>query len=236
MESKKSNFKQNPDNLYDTEMRLKAVEGGGGVASHNAKMADEERLGVPSYDESVVSDYIRNRTEAPKDMTDGRGVLKVETVEQVEGEYEKDLKKLQALTRKQLDELLTSVEKQSKEGRGLFSKGNLLNGYAIDAETLESIQTTSHDSAGFDLAVEISQKMRDRGASYEEADMDKIARRVIKGFVYLKVPDFQTPIVRLWLGMKEMGDLVPQEDLQKITSYLKRERKLLPISSDFRVL
>lgn len=231
--NKKGSFKENPDNFFDTEMRLKAIEGG--VASHQAKISDDNRLGIPAYDESVTSDYIRNRVEPPADMVSGRKVFKVEVVEQPEGEYDKDLKKLQALTRGQLDELLKEVKRKSSEGKGLFSLGPLLRSYAIDRQTLESFQSIHHeDDAASELAFNIAQKLWNSGNF--EANVDMIKRRIMIGTVYLEVPGFKTPIVGLVLGLKEMGNRVPKEDVEKIARHLKQERKLLPISMDLRVL
>jgi len=229
----KSNFKENPDNLYDTEMRFKAIEGG--ETSHQTKMTSEERFGVPAYDESVVSDYIRNRVEPPTDMVGGRKIFKVEAIEQPKSDYEKDLKKLQTLTGSELDELLAEAETKSKEGKGLFSKGSLLNGYAIDRQTLESLQSVHHDDVRFELAANISEKLR-YSDSPEYVDIDTIKRRIVGGFVYLEIPGFKSPIVKLYLGLKEVGNLVPKEDVEKIVKHLKDEGKLLPISSDFKVL
>lgn len=228
----KTSFHENPNDYLDTEMRFKALDRG--TTSHNAKMADEKRLGVPAYDQSIAQDYIRNRVEPPADMVESRKIFKAESVEQPEGDYEKDLKKLKTLTSKQLDELLTAVRNESKKGRGLFSKGNLLNGYAIDRETLESLQTSDHDITDVNLAANISQRLNDSGDL--DATIDTIKRRIVSGLVYLKVPGFKTPIVKLYLGLEEMGNLVPQKDVKKIVDYLKRERKLLPISLDFKTL
>ncbi len=228
-----TSFKENPENRYDTEMRLKAVEGA--EESHKAKMDDEERLAVPAHDESMVSDYIRNRIEPPADMVSGKGIFRVETPEQPEGEYEKDLKKLQALSEDELDKLLTEMEEKSKEGKGLFSKGNLLLGYAIDPKTLESLESKHHERQMnvYTLAEQIAQKAgQDLSWELEK----QIERRTVSGFVYLQVPNFKTPIVKLYLGIEEMGNLVPKGDVDKIVNFLKRQRKLLPISSDLKVL
>lgn len=196
-------------------------------------MNDEDRLAVPGHEESIVSDYIRNRVEPPADMVSGRDIFKVETVKQPEGDYEKDFKKLQSLTQDQIHQLLTEVEIKSRENRGLFSEGNLLNGYAIDPETLKSLQSINHSQIDSDLATEILQNSEN---NYDLNALKILTRRIIIGFVYLEIPSFKTPIVKLLLGSEEMGDKVPEEDVQKIADYLKRERKLLPISSDFRVL
>ena len=229
-------FRENPDNLFDTEARLKALERG--VASHNVKMDDEERLAVPSYDESVVSDWIRNRTEAGEDTTDPRGreVFKVETITQPEGDYEKDLEKLKSLTRDELDKLLTEAERKSKEeGGSIFSKGSLLHGYAIDPNTLQSLETTVHVGVGTDLALDIFNSMDVENMGADTAS--HITRRIIDGLVFLNVPGFKTPILKLHpFGLEELGDKVPKEDIRKIVEHIKKERKLLPISSGFRVL
>ena len=67
--------------------------------------------------------------------------------------------------------------------------------------------------------------------------MNKILyKRIVKGFVYLEVSDFKTPIVKLYLGVEEMGNKVPEADVEKISNHIKNERKLLPISADFQVL
>ena len=113
-------------------------------------------------------------------MTKGRGIFKVEAPKKPEREYEIELRKLQAFTPQELDNLLTEVERKSKEGRGLFSRGNLLN--------------------------------------------------------YVSVPGFKVPIVKLYLGLEEMGSLVPEHNVKRILWHLKNERKLLPISAEFRVL
>ncbi len=228
----KSSFHENPDNRYDTEMRLKALENSD--ESLRGKMDDDQRLGVPSHDESMASDYIRNRVEPPADMVSGREYLKIETPEQSEGDYEKDIKRLKALSEDQLDALLTEIENKSKEGRGLFSKGGLLNGYAIDRESLESLQSVHHQGIAFELAANIAEKRRDEGDM--DADIDRIKRKVVSGIVYLEVPNFNTPIVKLWLGIEEMGDAVPKNDVEKIANHLKSERKLLPMSADLKVL
>ena len=150
--------------------------------------------------------------------------------------YEKDYKKLQSFNEKEIEDLLQEVEKRSKEGRGLFSKGPLLLDYAIDRESLRSLQNLKHDLAAFALADKISNDLIERG-DFENSDIDRIKhRRIVSGFIYLEVPGFNTPIVKFYFGMKEMGDRVSEEDIQKIVSYIKKERKLLPIAADFKVL
>ncbi len=229
----KKSFQENPDNHFDTEMRLRALEGA--EASHSAKMADEDRLGVPSYDESMVSDWIRNRIDIPKDMIGGKGVFKVETSAQPEGDYERDLKILQALTKDQLDKLLATVENESKKDKGLFSKGDLLNGYAIDPETLQSLQTRDHHGTAKDLALSILYSMDDEKIT--ENTENYLMRRIIAGMVFFKVPGFRTPIIKFnpFVSVKT-NDKVPEDNVKKISNHLKRERKLLPITSDFQVL
>lgn len=230
---KKNSFNENPNDRYDTEMRLKALREG--RENHTAKMYNEDRLAVPSYDESVVLDYIRNRVEPPRDITDGREIFEVRAIEQSEGDYEKDLKKLQALTKDELEKILTEEENKSKEGHGLFSKGDLLDGFAIDIKTLKSLQSVNHDIASHDLVDKIWEEQKESD-KFNIADLGLIYRRIVKGFVYLTVPGFKTPIVKLSLGTEEMGDLVSKKDVGKIVNHLKRQRQLLPISSDFKVL
>jgi hypothetical protein len=224
----KKSFQPNPNDHFDTEMRLKAIEGG--VASHQAKIKDENRLAVPSRDESDVQDWIRNRVEVPEDMVSNRDVFKVEKAKQPEGDYEEDLKKLKYLTRDQLKKLLDETEEKSKEGVGLFSKGSLLNGFAIDPETLNSIQTTTHGGIKENLAIEILNKMDSE--NIDENTESQLKKRIINGFIYLEVPGFKTPIVRLWLR----GIWTPEKYIEKIVNHIKRERKLLPISFDFEAL
>lgn len=177
-------------------------------------MADENRLAVPSYDESVVSDYIRNRVEPPADIVDGREIFKVEAAEQPEGDYEADLKKLQALSEDELVKLFDEVEQKSKEGRGLFSKGNLLHGYVIDPETLESLESTHHDRQMnvMTLADKIANKM---GLEMEK----KLERRIVYGLIYLEVPNLKTPVAKLYLGTEEMDNKIPENIVNKIAAY-----------------
>ncbi len=226
-------FQPKPTDLDDEKYRaLKVSE-----ASHQAKMEDESRAGVPSYDESLVSDWIRNRVDIPEDMLKGGGVFNVEAIKQPEGDYEADFRKLKALTRQELDEILTVVENKSKQGRGLMSRGRLLNGYAIDRQTLESLQSSYHDVTTYKLEKMIEDRLLDSGVKPSDIDSDAILRRIIPGFVYLEIPGFKTPILKLYLGDKEMGDEVPEgEDIERIVRHLKGERKLLPITSDFRPL
>ena len=144
---------------------------------------------------------------------------------------------MQNLSTDELQKLLTEVENKSKEGKGIFSKGRLLDGYAIDKETLESLQSVHHDTVGFELAANISDKLISAGADFNSSDVNKILyKRIVKGFVYLEVSDFKTPIVKLYLGVEEMGNKVPEADVEKISNHIKNERKLLPISADFQVL
>ncbi len=226
-----SKVRENPDDHFDTEMRHKAVMGG--VASHQTKMTDENRLGIPDLDESINQDRIRNRIEPPVDLINGREIFKVETIKQPEGDYEKDLKKLKTFTPDELKKLLNEIQEKSR--RGLFSKGDLLNGYAIDPQSLKSLQSIHHDTIAFELATKIAEKLLDPNISNYNLTAN-IQRRIIPGLVYLPVPGFKTPIVKLYLGVKEMGNLVPEEDVKKIANYLKSERKLLPINSFFKVL
>ncbi|MEK9182866.1 MAG: hypothetical protein AAB809_02180 [Patescibacteria group bacterium] len=235
----RESFREDPEDHFDTEMRLKAIESGG--ASHNSKIADEQkgRLGIPAYDESLVADWIRNRVEPPKDMASGRGISNVEVVKQPEGDYEKDLEKLRSLTPKELEGLLTTVEIESRKGRRSFSKGNLLNGYAIDSQTLESLQSKNHSAVNFDLAFNIAEKLVGSGASGDTVDVLFITllRRIVKGQVYPEVPGFKTPIIKFDpFRLEKMNGLVPEEYIAKITNHIKRERKLLPVTADLRVL
>ncbi|OGI75667.1 hypothetical protein A3C67_02650 [Candidatus Nomurabacteria bacterium RIFCSPHIGHO2_02_FULL_42_19] len=168
-------------------------------------------------------------------MTKGRGIFKVEAPKKPEREYEIELRKLQAFTPQELDNLLTEVERKSKEGRGLFSRGNLLNGYAIDPKTLKSPQSSRHDNIDLDLASDITTEIApDHAPSFLE--LRNLERRIVKGFVYVSVPGFKVPIVKLYLGLEEMGSLVPEHNVKRILWHLKNERKLLPISAEFRVL
>ena len=206
----------------------------GGVASHQAKMDDEERLGIPDLDESVNQDRIRNRIEPPEDLVSGRKIFEVETAKQPEGDYEKDLEKLKTLTPDELDKLLTEIEEKSREGKGLFSKGNLLEGYAIDTNTLESLQSIHHDAVD-DLVGIIFDRLRysDPPQYVDLDEIKRIKRKIVGGFVYLEVPGFKTPIVRLWVsGQRNFS----KENVEKIATHIKQERKLLPINSFFEAL
>jgi hypothetical protein len=223
-------FFENPDNRFDTEMRLKALEEG--EEKHKIKTSEEDRAGVPSYDESVVSDWIRNRTEIPEDMIKGRSIFEVKMTKRPETIYTAEYLKLKELGVDNLRILLDGVEEKSREGRGLFSKGDLLMGYAIDRQTLESLQSINHDTVAYELAIKISEKIRESG-NHKLIDTDDILARIIKGFVYLEVPGFKTPIVKLFLGLEKMGNKVLDEDILKISNHIKNEGKLLPISSEF---
>ncbi len=229
-------FFENPENHFDTEARLKALEGG--AESHQQKIDEDDRMAVPSYGESVVIDYLKNRVKAGDDTTDpkGKNVFRAEFISQPEDDYEKEYKKLKSITQKELQDIIKKAEDKSKEGRGLFSKGPLLLGYVIDRITLESLESTTHDTVAVDLAYKISEDLIQKG-DFENSDIDRIRyRRLVNGFIYLDIPGFSIPIVRLYLGMEEIGNKVPEADVQKIVEHIKRERKLLPISSDFKVL
>jgi hypothetical protein len=217
-------FRENPDDLFDTEMRHKAIKGG--VASYQAKLEDEDRLEILNLDESINQDHIRNRIEPPADLVSGREILRVETIKQPEGDYEKDLEKLKSLTPKQIEKLLTEIEEKSGK---TFSKGDLLNGYAIDPETLESLQNVRHDGTIQLLAINIMRKLLTLG-KIKDGSFNSIERRIIGGFVYLEVPGLKTPIVELWSWE------FPEEDVERIANHIKKERKLLPINSHFEVL
>src|SRR4051812_24662849 len=120
-------------------MRLRALENA--KKNYEGKLQDEERLGVPSGDESIVADYIRNRVETPEDIVSGIKIFKREAASKPESEYEKESKKLQALSPNEIRELLKAVEEKSKKNKESISRGNLLNGYAIDPKTLMSLQS-----------------------------------------------------------------------------------------------
>ena len=229
----RKSFRHNPDNLFDTEMRLKALEGA--KVSHTEKTEDESRAGVPSHDESTVFDWIRNRIDIPEDMIKGPDVLKVEAVRQPEGDYEVDSSKLHALTREELQDLLTGTENISRRDRAQISKGPLLNGYAIDPETLQSLQTTRHGSTYIQLAKDIA---ANSGVT-DQTTLENIQKRIISGLVYLQLRGFRTPIVKLNTPLMGLGEIVSElspEVVRKIANHIKDQRKLLPISLDFHVL
>lgn len=211
----------------------------GGVASHQAKIDTEDRLGIPDLDESINQDRIRNRIEPPADLVSGRGIFKVETAEQPEGDYEKDLEKLKSLTPDELEKLLDEIERKSREKHGLFSKGPLLEGFAIDPQTLESLQSVHHSEIAFDLADQILSNLKKfKDPSNYYIDTNAIKKRIVSGFVYLEVPDFKTPIVKFFpFGVERVdSNVVSKENIRKIINHIKHERKLLPISSDFQAL
>jgi hypothetical protein len=243
MSIEKLNFFENPNNHADTESRLKALEGGvpdGYDTLGRLKDIDEEGLlGYSDPAGSTVRDWIRDRTQAAPDTTGefDRNSRKVDLVEESLSDYEKEEIKLRNLTREELYALLQSAEEKSREGRGLYSHGNLMNGFAIDPETLQSLQNYDHDKrliVGY-LADKIIRDSESSDMNFQ-TDPFEIERRFVYGLVYLEVPGFKTPIAKLYLGMEEMGDLVPKEKVIKITNHLKQERKLLAVSSDFRVL
>ena len=64
--------------------------------------------------------------------------------------------------------------------------------------------------------------------------------RIVRGMVFMQIPGFKTPIVKLELDLdlvnEDAGDKAKNEDIEKIVSYLKREGKLLPIDSHFHPL
>ena len=68
--------------------------------------------------------------------------------------------------------------------------------------------------------------------NFDENTEIQLKRRIIGGFVYLEVPGFKTPIVRLWLT----GAWTSEQDVEKIATHIKQERKLLPINSFFEAL
>ena len=109
-----------------------------------------------------------------------------------------------------------------------------MHGYIIDPQTLEYLESTHHERQMnvLSLVDKIAGIMGN-----DKLDLEKqIERRAVSGFVYVQVPGFNTPIVRLYFGMKEMGNRVAENDIEKIIEFIKQERKLLPISGDFQVL
>jgi len=228
-----NNFEQKLGNYDDEEMRIKAVNRA--EESHKEKIDDEGRLGVPDALSSILSDIMRGRIEPPADLVGGRKIFKVEISAQPEGEYEIELKRLQSLPRRELRKLLGDVEKKSRELQGSLSMGNLMNGYAIDPVTLESLQSTNHNTTSFELSYIIACKLN-YSDNLQFVDSNTIKKRITDGFVYLEVPGFKTPIVRLYLGLEEQGSMISKSDLLKIVSSIKKDRRLLPISSDFKVL
>src|SRR3989338_6294216 len=119
-------------------------------------------------------------------MTKGRGIFKVEAPKKPEREYEIELRKLKAFTPQELDNLLTEVERKSK-------------------------QSSRHDNIDLDLASDITTEIApDHAPSFLE--LRNLERRIVKGFVYVSVPGFKVPIVKLYLGLEEMGSLVPEHN------------------------
>jgi len=228
---KERRFQPNPKNLFDTEMRLKALRES--EERHQAKMENESRGGIPSSEESLVSDYLRNRVGPPEDMVSGRKIFEVETIKQSEDYYKKDYKKLKSLTESELYPLLTAMEENRAE-TARITMGKKLHGYAIDPKTLQSLETTEHHTTNLELARKILQQEADSGNLHTEYYF--LQNRIIRGFVYLEVPGFETPIVKLFLDNPEDKIKIPKEDMEKVANYLKREGKLLPIDSDYEVL
>ncbi len=237
MPAEKISFFENPDNRSDTESRLKALEGkvvdGHDTLGRSLDLDEAGVLGYSDAESSTVRDWIRDRTQAAPDTTGefDEQSRSVEFAEQPISDYEKEEIKLRNLTEKQLVDLLKSVEQKSREGRGLYSHGDLIAGYAIDPDTLKYLQSRDHDRPlvfGY-LADKIAQELERSDPSSAYVDPFEIENRLVYGLVYLEVPGFKTPIVRLNLGVEEMGSLVPEEKVAKIENFLKRERKLLVI-------
>ncbi len=79
----------------------------------------------------LIRKSIRDRIVPAAAMVDDRTIPETESVTQLESNYEEDLEKLRTLTKNQLKGLLDRIEEKSREGTGLFSRGDLLNGLLL---------------------------------------------------------------------------------------------------------
>jgi hypothetical protein len=118
------NFKPNPDNRFDTQARLRAIESDRDW--HKTQRPDDDgELGYTDPITALNAIRIRERVKTPDDIALGRDVLtkQQETIE--DDEYTEELNTLKLLNPKHLGKLLDEVSNRSQEDRGLFSKGPL---------------------------------------------------------------------------------------------------------------
>ncbi len=215
-------FKENPEDHFDTQARIEALEKLDKNLSD--KMKEGGRLGVPSADESLVQNYIRNRIKVPEDLTDESKFRIVSEETKEESLYTSELAKLKNMDRIDLKKLLEGCKSRSQEDKNLFSMGDLLKGFEIDPETLEYIESADHSSVLNRI------KLIDRiNSNREDPIEDNEKRRFVSGMVYHDVKGFTTPILMLIPGMAKIGNIVPKETKEKVIRYLKSKKKYLPL-------
>jgi hypothetical protein len=151
-------------------------------------------------------------------------------------EYSAEYVNLRKIPKATIFKLLKVVEKRSKEGgMGFDSLGPLMQGFSIDPVTLATLRTTEHNNVR-GLAEQI---LSAHGTPNSEnltsgENISNLNKRIINGFVYLRLPGIKIPVVKLFVKNSLKMGTTP-EDIKRAVEHIKVSKELLPINEDCEV-
>jgi hypothetical protein len=138
-------------------------------------------------------------------------------------------------------ELHRAMGQEPAPGGGVYvtraSKGDNVQGFAIDPVTLETSISTGYgfhadakDLLGYRIEMIDALSKGGNKAEPKEEDRYQSRGRIVEGLIFLGIKGFTTPIVRLY------ADGEDGETIKRIAHFLLGERRLIPVDYDGKLV
>lgn len=174
---------------------------------------NDDILGIPDHNHMIVAEALRLKclpiSHVKAEFDDTIENLSFFNLPSKPSDYLNEVERIKQMSPEEKENFFISVMKErgyQKSGNSWLvtrsSCGPLVNGFAIDpitSETLVTTQSGMHHQAGHFLSLRIDkiEELRDPDREYVLNSAKYCKGRLITGLIFLKVLDFKTPILML---------------------------------------